>query len=55
MELLRVNVSELAAAVWLYSLYTTIFASVHGTIPGGIIGIASLGNGLSAREVKGMV
>ena len=33
----------------------TIFASVHGTIPGGILGIASLGIGLSVREAKGMV
>lgn len=54
-ELQQVDQPELAAAVWLYSLYTTIFASVHGTIPGGILGIASLGIGLSVREVKGMV
>jgi len=54
-ELQQVDQPELAAAVWLYSLYTTIFASVHGTIPSGIMGIASLGIGLSVREVKGMV
>lgn len=54
-ELQQVDQPELAAAVWLYSLYTTIFASAHGTIPGGIMGIASLGIGLSIREVKGMV
>lgn len=54
-ELQQVDQPELAAAVWLYSLYTTIFASAYGTIPGGIMGIASLGIGLSIREVKGMV
>ena len=54
-ELQRVDQPELAAVVWLYSLYTTIFASAHGTIPGGILGIASLGIGLSVREAKDMV
>lgn len=54
-ELQKVDQPELVLAVWLYSFYTTIFASVHGTIPGGILGIASLGIGLSIREVKGMV
>ena len=51
----HVDQPELVLAVWLYSLYTTIFASVHGTIPGGILGIASLGIGLSVREAKEMV
>ena len=50
-----VDQPELATAVWLYSLYTTIFALAYGTIPAGILGIASFGLGLSAREVKGMV
>ena len=54
-ELQKVDLPELVLAVWLYSLYTTIFASAHGTIPGGIMGIASLSIGLSIREVKGMV
>ena len=54
-ELQQVDQSELVLAVWLYSFYTTIFASVHGTIPAGILGVASLGIGLSVREVKGMV
>ena len=48
------DVLELAA-VWLYSLYTTILASVQGTIPGGILGIASFGSGMSVGEAKGMV
>ena len=54
-ELQQVDQPELVAAVWLYSLYATIFGLAHGTIPGGILGIASLGIGLSVREVKGMV
>ena len=54
-ELQQVDQPELVLAVWLYSFYTTIFASVHGTIPGGILGIASLGVGVSIRKVKGMV
>ena len=54
-ELQQVDQSELVLAVWLYSFYTTIFASADGTIPGGIMGIASLGIGLSIREAKGMV
>ena len=54
-ELQQVDQPELVLAVWLYSFYTTIFTSVHGTIPAGILGIALLGIGLSVREVKGMV
>ena len=54
-ELQKVDLPELVLAVWLYSFYTTIFVSVHGTIPAGILGIASLGIGLSVREAKGMV
>ena len=54
-ELQQVDQPELVAAVWLYSLYAAIFGLAHGTIPGGILGIASLGIGLSVREVKGMV
>lgn len=55
MELQKVDQPELVLAVWLYSLYTTIFAAVFGTIPAGILGLASLGVGLSVRETKGMV
>ena len=47
--------NEMVGAVWLYSLYTTILASVQGTIPGGILGIASFGSGMSVGEAKGMV
>ena len=54
-ELQQVDQPELVLAVWLYSFYTTIFVSVHGTIPAGILGIASLGIGLSVCEAKRMV
>ena len=33
----------------------TIFALAHDAVPAGILGIASLGVGLSVREAKGMV
>ena len=49
------DVLELAVAVWLYSFRATIFALEHGTMPAGILGIASLGIGLSVGEAKGMV
>ena len=52
LELQQVDQPELAAAVWLYSLYTTIFAAAFGTIPAGILGLAALGVGLSIRDVK---
>ena len=42
--------NEMVGAVWLYSLYTTILASVQGTIPGGILGIASFGSGMSVSR-----
>jgi hypothetical protein len=54
-ELKQVDQPQLAVAVWLYSLYTTIFALAHGTIPAGILGVASLGIGLSVREAREMV
>ena len=54
-ELQKVDQPELVLAVWLYSLYTTIFTVVFGTIPAGILGLASLGVGLSVREEKKMV
>ena len=54
-ELQHVDQPELVLAVWSYSLYTYIFALVHGKVPAGILGIASLGIGLSVREAKGMV
>ena len=49
LELQQVDQPELVLPVWLYSLYTTIFTSAHGTIPAGILGLASLGVGLSVR------
>ena len=54
-ELQQVDQPELVLAVWLYSLYTYIFALAHDAVPAGILGIASLCVGLSVREAKGMV
>ncbi len=50
LERQNVNKEESALAVWLHSRYTTIFVAAHGTVPAGILGIASLGIGLSVRE-----
>jgi len=55
MVLQQVNELALVASVLLCAFYTTIFASVHGTIPAQILGIALLGLDLSVREAKGMV
>lgn len=54
-ELQQVDHCETVLAVWLHSLYTNVFAAAYGTVPAGILGIASLGIGLSVWEVKGMV
>lgn len=47
-ELRQVDNSESVLAIWLYALYSTIYASSFGTIPAGVMGIASLGVGLAA-------
>ena len=49
-ELRQVDHSESVLAIWLYALYSTIYASAFGTIPAGVLGIASLGVGLAAGE-----
>lgn len=46
MELQQTNHPELALSVWLYSIYTDMFALAHGTIPAGILGVASFVIGL---------
>ena len=46
-ELKQVDLPESVLAVWLYSLYTTIYTSAFGTIPAGVLGVASLGVGLA--------
>ena len=51
-ELRLVDDPEQVLAIWLYALYSTIYASAFGTIPAGVLGIASLGVGLAASEVK---
>ena len=54
-ELQQVDHDEEVLAVWLHWLYSTIFLAAYGRIPAGVIGLASLGIGLSVREAKGMV
>ncbi len=49
-ELRQVDNPESVLAIWLYALYSTIYASSFGTIPAGVLGIASLGVGLVAGE-----
>ena len=51
-ELRLVENPESVLAIWLYALYSAIYASAFGTIPAGVLGIASLGIGLSGREEK---
>ena len=46
-ELRLVDDPEQVLAIWLYALYSTIYASAFGTIPDGVLGIASLGVGLA--------
>ena len=46
-DLLQVEHEEQVASVWLYFLYSAIFSLAHGTIPAGVLGIASFGIGLS--------
>lgn len=42
-------------AILQHSLYATIFVSMHGKVPAGILGLVSLGVGLSVHEAKGKV
>ena len=49
-ELRQVDDPESVLAIWLYTLYSTIYASAFGTIPAGVLGIASLGVGLAEGE-----
>ena len=53
-ELRQVDNPESVLAIWLYALYSTIYASAFGTIPAGVLGIASLGVGLAAGENERM-
>ena len=50
-ELRLVDDPELVLAIWLYALYSIIYASAFGTIPAGVLGIASLGVGLAAGRI----
>jgi hypothetical protein len=49
-ELRQVDNPESVFAIWLYALYSTIYASAFGTIPTGVLGIALLGVGLAVGE-----
>ena len=51
-DLRLVDNPELVLAIWLYALYSAIYASAFGTVPAGVLGIASLGIGLSSLEEK---
>lgn len=50
-ELRLVDNPELVLAIWLYVLYSSIYTSAFGTIPAGVLGIASLGVGLAAGRI----
>ena len=54
-ELQQVDHDEEVLAVWLHGLYSTIFLTVYGRIPAGVLGLASLGIGLAVREAKGVI
>ncbi len=47
-ELRQVDNPESVLVIWLYAFYSTVYASAFGTIPAGVLGIASLGVGLAA-------
>ena len=49
-ELRQVDNPESVLAIWLYAFYSTVYASAFGTIPAGVLGIASLGVGLAVGE-----
>ena len=51
-DLQHVEHEEQVVSAWLYSLYSAIFTLAHGTIPAGVLGIASFGIGLSLPVVK---
>ena len=46
-ELRQVDHGEMVISMWLYSLYSAIFALAHGRIPAGVLGLASFGIGLA--------
>ena len=54
-EARQVNNDKMAGAVRLHWLYSTIFLTAYGRIPTGVMGLASLGIGLSVREVREML
>lgn len=49
-ELRQVDHEEIVISVWLYSLYSAIFALAQGRIPAGVLGLASFGIGFAIAE-----
>ena len=48
LELQQTDHPELVLSIWLYSLYTFIFALAYGTIPADLLGVVSFCIGLAA-------
>ena len=51
LELQQTDQPELVLSIWLYSLYTFIFALAYGTIPTDILGVVSFCVGLATYKV----
>ena len=54
-ELQQVDHVDEVLAVWLHELYSVIFLMAYGRIPAGVIGLASLGIGLTVRGTKSVI
>ena len=52
LELQQTDHPELVLSIWLYSIYTFIFALAYGSIPADLLGIVSFGVGLATHNVK---
>ena len=52
LELQQTDHPELVLSIWLYSLYTFIFALAYGTIPADLLGVVSFCVGLATHDVK---
>ena len=52
LELQQTDHPELVLSIWLYSIYTFIFALAYCTITADLLGIVSFGVGLATHNVK---
>jgi hypothetical protein len=52
LELQQTDHPELVLSIWLYSLYTFIFALAYGTIQADLLGVVSFCVGLATHNVK---